>query len=477
MRLSGTHISAFADASGDHNPLHTDPVFARRSPWGGPIVHGALLAIAALGRLDERELASLTGFEAVFRRPVAVDSPMPVDIGVRRDPAHGRLTARVEHAGQSAVVLTCALDARAHAAPVPGAGWQHLNHRPHLEALRALAARLGAARVPDRLLVCLATASWFAGTRVPGERGLLTSLAVRTTDARPATEALRARVIAEDERTGSVTAELEAAGPEGSAAIHVEAFRRRDVPMVTRESLAAHLVGHRRLDGARVAVVGGSRGLGAAIVGACALLGATVWAGHRRGEREVARLRDEFGPAVRAWRCDVADPTDTAAAAERLRAEAGWFDGIVLCASPPLRKAAQVPAALPEIVGHLEQSARLAVVPSVCLVPLLTPGTGWLAYVSSAAVAEPPPGWQHYITGKVAGEDHCRRLAAQRGLPLLLMRAPRMWTDLTDSPVARLGAHPTEAVAADLVAWAAAKPEARTTVVGPRTPTVGPCDG
>jgi len=36
-------INAYADASGDHNPLHIDPVFAAKTELGGTVAHGMLI--------------------------------------------------------------------------------------------------------------------------------------------------------------------------------------------------------------------------------------------------------------------------------------------------------------------------------------------------------------------------------------------------------------------------------------------------
>ena len=48
-RLSGfsrevtvERIAAYADASGDHNPLHLDPEYAKSTQFGGVIAHGML---------------------------------------------------------------------------------------------------------------------------------------------------------------------------------------------------------------------------------------------------------------------------------------------------------------------------------------------------------------------------------------------------------------------------------------------------
>lgn len=71
MRLESERVRAFANASGDHNPLHVDPDFARRSPCGTTIAHGGLLVIAALGRLTDNELDSLSSGSVDRSTPAA----------------------------------------------------------------------------------------------------------------------------------------------------------------------------------------------------------------------------------------------------------------------------------------------------------------------------------------------------------------------------------------------------------------------
>lgn len=41
--LTQAMIDAYAQASGDHNPIHVDPDFARTTPMGGTIAHGMLV--------------------------------------------------------------------------------------------------------------------------------------------------------------------------------------------------------------------------------------------------------------------------------------------------------------------------------------------------------------------------------------------------------------------------------------------------
>ncbi len=46
--LTQEQLAAYADASGDHNPIHVDPDFARNTMFGGTIAHG-MLVLALIG--------------------------------------------------------------------------------------------------------------------------------------------------------------------------------------------------------------------------------------------------------------------------------------------------------------------------------------------------------------------------------------------------------------------------------------------
>lgn len=48
--LTQAQLNAYADASGDHNPIHVDEEFARGTPFGGTIAHG-MLVLALIGEM------------------------------------------------------------------------------------------------------------------------------------------------------------------------------------------------------------------------------------------------------------------------------------------------------------------------------------------------------------------------------------------------------------------------------------------
>ena len=44
VHMTQAHIDAYAEVSGDFNPLHVDPDFARTTPFGSTIAHGTISA-------------------------------------------------------------------------------------------------------------------------------------------------------------------------------------------------------------------------------------------------------------------------------------------------------------------------------------------------------------------------------------------------------------------------------------------------
>lgn len=86
-QLDQAMIDRYAEASGDHNPIHVDLEFAKSTPMAGTIAHG-MLVLAALSEMMTAAfgLAWLTGgkLDVRFRAPAR-----PGD----RVTAHARLTA------------------------------------------------------------------------------------------------------------------------------------------------------------------------------------------------------------------------------------------------------------------------------------------------------------------------------------------------------------------------------------------------
>lgn len=89
-------IAAFADVSGDHNPVHLDAAYAATTPFKERIAHGMLTAsyISALiaGRLPGPGAIYISQ-SLNFRRPVRIGDAVSTRVEVAAlDPTRGRVT-------------------------------------------------------------------------------------------------------------------------------------------------------------------------------------------------------------------------------------------------------------------------------------------------------------------------------------------------------------------------------------------------
>ena len=100
--VTAADVGAFADLTGDDNPLHTDPEFAARTQFGGLVAHGVFGISLALG------LAARTGvFTGSAAALLGVDGwrfHSPVRVG---DAVHARIeivSTRLTSSGRTGVV-------------------------------------------------------------------------------------------------------------------------------------------------------------------------------------------------------------------------------------------------------------------------------------------------------------------------------------------------------------------------------------
>jgi acyl dehydratase len=103
-------VRAWAQLSGDHNRLHTDPEFAATTRYGRCIAHGPILASMVGELLAEHAGAARSAVSFRFAAPVYVPSTVTVSITTGPDGAdvqcvdqHGTtvLTARASWTGDA----------------------------------------------------------------------------------------------------------------------------------------------------------------------------------------------------------------------------------------------------------------------------------------------------------------------------------------------------------------------------------------
>ncbi len=472
--LTEEHVRRFADASGDRNPLHVDESFARRTPYGRRIAHGGLVTVAALGLVDADALRHVDELDLQFKQPVFLDEAYAVS---RTHSDDEKTRIEVSTAEQLTAAVTVIADRSRPALPRPPR--QEFRGTPraprrysieqllkgvsiaeayacHVDALAALATDVGARDIPDTVLTWLGAASYAVGMLVPGRDGVFISARIRRSSA-DASGTLSASVTTADDRTGLVVVEAALAQGRVSARMTLHAFARPATPIPDRSSIAQYLPPSTDLAKKQILVVGASRGLGAAVCGALATQGATVWAAFASSAEHAEGLRREFGAdRIRLLQFDAADIAQSRRSFATLRAEAGALDGAILCAAPPLYETALHPDASERTLRFVESSIALTLVPLSEAVQLLAP-QGQLVVMSSSALNDIPEPWPQYVVAKAALEGVAAYCARHTPARVLVVRPPKMWTDSTNTLLGRIGAARPEQVAAGIVKWMTAE--------------------
>jgi 3-hydroxybutyryl-CoA dehydratase len=110
MRVVGSaDIEAFAEVSGDTNPVHLDEAYARGTTFGGRIAHGMLSAAyisAVLGTRLPGPGAIYLSQQLRFRRPVKIGDPVVARVTVKaldEKRGHATLTTVCEVNGKTVV--------------------------------------------------------------------------------------------------------------------------------------------------------------------------------------------------------------------------------------------------------------------------------------------------------------------------------------------------------------------------------------
>lgn len=428
----------FARLSGDYNPLHLDPVAARRTLMGRPVVHGIHTLLWVLENLPEdcwRKNAGVAAIAAEFLRPAFLDETVTATAQQRGD---GRTVVTVT-AGSvrlARVVITfgptgpdgtdCLTETLPHdrardvARDLPlealanSAGRLPLCLAPEARDLfPAAITRLGAARVAGLLAL-----SRLVGMECPGLSSVFSSLKLDFTAG--AGPVLDWHVRAVDDRFRLVSLTVEAAGLRGS----VEAFHRpppqpqASLAEVAAEVLPAEFAGQRAL------VVGGSRGLGEVVAKIIAAGGGEVVVTHAAGAADARRVAEEIGPRCRVLALDVLIP------AGALDSVVGWTTDLYYFATPKIferRGTAFDPAAFALFSTFYVEAfaAMVETLAGAC------PHLGVLC-PSSAAVDEPLPQLMEYAAAKAASETLCHGLARRFDRSRFVVpRLPRLATDQT----------------------------------------------
>lgn len=443
----------FAAMSGDWNPIHVDPLAARRLLFGQVVVHGMHLAIWALDcwqRSMQPERSRVRGIAAQFIKPVfleenvavvAGDDPWNVVVQVR-DASVALIRLDVE-AGVAA-----AFDTPAHCAPYPRAvpvecdvaglagRSGHLqaagDHGELAQAFPGATALLG-----PSALARLMSLTRLVGMECPGLHSVFSSFDVLIAPPGP----VGWRVVSFRPQLSLIKVEVS-----GGLTGRIEAFVRPRPRSIGDPVAVATAVEPGEFAGQNALIVGGSRGLGEVMAKVVAAGGSRTMITWHTGEADAAkvvgeiRARDGNADLVR---LDVADPGPALA---RL-AEAGWRPTHVYYFATPrilIRRSTMFER---DAFSRFTSMYVLSLFETWEACRRIAGGRLRLFYPSTVALDGCVRDMVEYSAAKAAGEALCAYIARFGGeTAVLVKRLPRIETDQTAS----LFATPGE----DAIMWA-----------------------
>lgn len=440
---------AFARLSGDYNPLHVDPVLARRTKFGGSVAHGIHVILKALDCLYSDALPNglhVGAITCTFNNPIHTGSVVQVDTQIDVTARRARMVGESEgRLAFSAAIdlddehpfLACTLpDEEFNAASprvqaLPAVSQEGtVQNRLSRAVLQSLFPRLSGSGDPGWIADLLATTR-IVGMECPGLHSIYSGLKLRSatnTDDRAA-HSMRYAVEKTDSRFRMVRMAVKGAVLEGT----LEAFVRP--PPVDQMPLSEVLA---RVDrtlhiGQRALVIGGSRGLGELTAKILIAGGADVTISYANGHDDAERICQEARESSRncsMMHLDVAAPLDLEA---REILTAAQYSHVYFFASPHITRNAsghwnqelfeRFSAVYVHGLASVAEAMLSRPVPADQSLHFLVPSTVFLD--------SPEKGFAEYCAAKAAAETLCDYLGRHHRAAFARPRLPRMRTDQT----------------------------------------------
>ncbi len=433
---------AFASFSGDANPMHVDPVAARRLLFGKVVVHGIHALLWGLDKaLENKSSKGIRSINASFRKPLALDS----DITSEWSWQDNLLKLNVRSEAGLALFSTAKFDEQPKDAGEIEPGVYQAGSCRELDSgnilktsgqfplqfderlCRELLPNLLAA-LPQDQIAALAAASQVVGCHCPGLHSVFSSLELSDSDGTDDRLVVEYDASAFDERFSFATINFKSPSLTGT----VTAFLRPRPVNQADYAESVKQVEPNEFMGVRSLVIGGSRGLGETTAKLLAAGGAEVRSTFHMGREDAARLDEEIrssGGICSSHELDVLNPEEGLA---KILKDSWKPTHLFYYPTPPIFEGRE------GVFNHrLFQKFSSYYIEGFLSIlrPFIQEKTPLkILYPSTVALDELPPDMAEYCCAKSAGETACAGIEKQYPqIKIYCPRFPRLETDQTAS--------------------------------------------
>ncbi len=450
----------FARLSGDFNPIHLDPLAARRTQAGAPVVHGIHAVLWALDKLAENGMVTgkVRGVKVQFTKFIYVASTVMLNLRHRDEES---INAELVVGGLATTILTLTFGTSKETCEIalPGvlervverepailidlkeaaaqSGWMDVNRAltrsegqfPHADSA------IGARRV-----AAIAVLSTLTGMVCPGMYSLFAAFAIDLVENSNHKDAVGFSVSETDERFRMIRMNVSGAGIRGS----VQAFLRW--PPIGQASFdeVSKVVAPAEFAGSTVLIVGGSRGLGALTAKVVAAGGGKVIVTYATGRKDAEKLAEEIcghttHDACRVIQYDVRQ--DAASQLKLLETEVSHLYYFATTSIFRQKDGFFVSSLLDEFIEIYVKGFY-----DCCRVLNKNSSQALIAYYpSTVAIDNNPLSIIEYTMAKMAGEILCANMnRANTRTRVVVSRLPRLMTDQTATVVPATTAEPLD---------------------------------
>src|SRR6266853_6571153 len=437
----------FARLSGDFNPIQMDPLAARRTQAGAPVVHGIHAVLWALDKLAENGMVTgeVRGVKVQFTKFIYVASTVMLNLRHRDEKS---IKAELVVGGLATTILTLSFGTSKQTCEIalPGVSERVVEREPAilidlkeaaaqsgwLDVNRALTRIEGQfphadSAIGARRVAAIAILSTLTGMVCPGMYSLFAAFAIDLVENSNHKDAVGFSVSETDERFRMIRMNVSGAGMRGS----VQAFLRW--PPIGQASLdeVSKVVAPAEFAGSTALIVGGSRGLGALTAKVIAAGGGKVIVTFATGRKDAEKLAEEICSHASQDACRIIPYDARRGAADQLTNLACDPSHLYYFATTPIARQKEelfVSTLFDEFIQVYVKGFH-----DCCRVlgeRTARPLTAF--YPSSVFVEDCPTGMAEYSMAKIAGENLCNSMNRSAGrVRVIVARLPRLRTDQT----------------------------------------------